>query len=462
MPSLKSSPPTLTTQTDAAGPVATATAAPKIDMALRIQILVESAMSHSRFSDSDAQLVIRQLAAELVKIDASLSDVRLAVQTLYKEDKAGAQAYLAYLEENGFPKREQIVSDGETSAETSAENSPAQNIEQDIAKYVEKPVVQKTASSQQDIYKQATNRPQSTQPFVANLSPSANAAIPNRACSLYGNNLITELVSNSAYSSLLFGERRSGTSALLRAIIYDQIAKSSQTILDIVDLHSGQWGGLEDIRLDAGDRMVNYYTLSTPDDIESVSRKLISVEAEVRRRQQSQQAQRLSLSLRNPVPYLFLIDGLSELLGALPGWTPDRRSKHDAFSRLASSLRFVLSHGPAVGMSCVATARSHSSCPCDISALSETKLLFLGRVSGGRNGGYRAVDAVIEDKTLLPSSLERTRFRELLAAAKQLAVPVVFTPNGIPRLGRLGNFGSYLSVDLLAHYQYALEGGMTR
>ena len=117
----------------------------------------------------------------------------------------------------------------------------------------------------------------------------------------------------------------------------------------------------------------------------------------------------------------------------------------------------MLCHGPAVGISCVVTARDHSSCLCDATALAETKLLFLGRVSPGRNGGYRAIDRAIEDRELLPSPHERSRYRDALSAIKRLAQPVVFTPNGIPRLGALGNFGGYLSVDLLTHYQQALE-----
>lgn len=44
-----------------------------------------------------------------------------------------------------------------------------------------------------------------------------------------------------------------------------------------------------------------------------------------------------------------------------------------------------------------------------------------------------------------------------MSAVKQLAHPVVFTPNGIPRLGSLGDFGGYLRADLLTHYQQALE-----
>jgi hypothetical protein len=141
----------------------------------------------------------------------------------------------------------------------------------------------------------------------------------------------------------------------------------------------------------------------------------------------------------------------------LPGWSADRRSKDPVFSRAASSLRTLLCHGPAVGVSCVATAREHSSCLCDAVALGETKLLFLGRVSAGRNGGYRAIDRAIEDKDLMPSPHDRGRYREALSVVKRLVQPVVFTPNGIPRLGHLGDFGSYLSVDLLMHYQQALE-----
>ena len=105
----------------------------------------------------------------------------------------------------------------------------------------------------------------------------------------------------------------------------------------------------------------------------------------------------------------------------------------------------------------MATARDHSTCLCDATALGETKLLFLGRVSAGRNGGYRAIDRAIEDRELLPSPHERSRYREVLSVVKRLAQPVVFTPNGVSRLGTLGNFGGYLSADLLTHYQQALE-----
>ena len=46
----------------------------------------------------------------------------------------------------------------------------------------------------------------------------------------------------------------------------------------------------------------------------------------------------------------------------------------------------------------------------------KTRLLFLGRVSSGRNGGYRAIDRAIEDKELLPAPHERSRFREAFSA----------------------------------------------
>ena len=274
----------------------------------------------------------------------------------------------------------------------------------------------------------------------------------------YSGNLIAELVANSAYSAVVFGERRSGTSAVLRAIAYDQIAKSGHAILDILDLHNGTWGGLEAIKLPDGSQIVTYPTLSAQADIAVVANKLAAIANEVRRRQHQQRQTTPSLSVnKSPPPYLFLVDGLSEIHGALPGWSADRRSKEPAFSRAASSLRVVLCHGPGVGISCVVTARDHSSCLCDATALAETKLLFLGRVSAGRNGGYRAIDRAIEDRELLPSPHERSRYRDALSAIKRLAQPVVFTPNGIPRLGALGDFGGYLSVDLLTHYQQALE-----
>ena len=395
----------------------------------RVRILIETAMEQAQSAETDAELIARQLAGELNKENAALSDVRVAVQALYQGDRAAAQAYLDYLAKHGFPEV----------SETTESRSPI----------TQKQVVPVRSLEAQN---QAIARQSVAYGQVTDLFEDAANNI-----ALYGGNLIAELVANSAYSALVFGERRSGTSALLRAIAYDQIAKSGSTILDILDLHNGEWGGLEGIRLSNGSQIVNYLTLSAQADIEAVSNKLTAVAAEVKRRQHQQRSQSRMLSPNKSPPYLFVVDGLSEIHGALPGWSADRRSKDSAFSKAASSLRVVLCHGPAVGVCCVATARDHSSCLCDATALAETKLLFLGRVSNGRNGGYRAIDRAIEDKDLLPSPHDRSRYREAVSVIKQLATPVVFTPNGVPRLGALGDFGGYLFVDLLAHYQQALE-----
>ena len=428
-PSLTETPPTATPRQ----------ADRQIDPQLRIRLLIESAMDQAKFSEADGELVVRQLAAELNHIDAPLSDVRMAVQSLYQgetetlseESREAAEAYLTYLAKHGFPP----------TANNSPQASPARHIDaQDSA--IEKALAHHLPHNSPHTYDPATTHEQ--------------AALNNIA--FYSGNLIAELVANSAYSALVFGERRSGTSALLRAIAYDQMSKSSSTLLDIWDFHNGEWGGLENVRFEDGSRMVTYQTIAGYDDIEAVAKKLLVVANEVKRRQRQQQTQSLALDKAKALtPYLFLIDGLSEIHGVLPGWSADRRSKDPVFSQSASHLRFVLCHGPAVGISCVATARDHGSCLCDTTALSETKLFFLGRVSAGRNGGYRAIDKAIEDRHLLPSPHERSRYRDAVAAIKQRVYPVVFTPNGIPRLGSLGDFGSYLSVDLLTHYQQSLE-----
>lgn len=413
-----------------------ASASPEIDSVTRIRILVETAMEHARFSDTDSDLIVRELAGELNKTNAMLSEVRIVVQDLYQGDRAAAEAYLSYLAKSGFPPSRPPVT---------AQQSPKTQQQVERSRTIED---QNRAIAQHD---------SSAYGQLPVAAESAQAAALNRVA-FYGGNLIAELVTNSAYSGIVFGERRSGTSAILRAIAYDQISKSGATVLDILDLHNGEWGGLEQVRLEDGSRIVTYCSIAHYKDIEPVSKKLSAVAREVERRQLGQNGQPLSLSQPEPLaPYLFLIDGLSELHGALPGWTADRRSKDPVLSQSASNLRFILCHGPAVNISCLGSARDHSSCLCDSTGLDETKLLFLGRISAGRNGGYRAIDKAIEDKLLLPSPYDRSRCREAIKVAKQAAYPVVFTPNGIPRLGGLGDFGGYLSEDLLTHYQHSLE-----
>ena len=412
------------------------TAAAGIESQLHVRILIETAMEQAKFTDTDSELIARQLAGELTKIAAPLSDVRIAVHELYAGDRTAAEAYLSYLASHGFPQPSPAATaaTATASATTHQQVIPTRDIE-----------TQNQAISQH-----------SSQSY-GQLSAVEGDAV-SLGIAFYSGNLIAELVANSAYSALVFGERRSGTSAILRAIVYDQIAKSGDTLLDILDCHNGEWGGLEHVQLNDGSRLVSYRTVSCYEEIEAVTKKLSVVANEVKRRQRQQRTQALSLSAGEvPSPYLFLIDGLSEIHGALPGWGADRRSKDPLLSRSASSLRFILGHGPAVGISCVATARDHSSCLCDPTALGETKLLFLGRASAGRNGGYRAIDKAIEDKALLPSPHERSRYRETLSVIKQQRYSVVFTPNGVPRLGALGDFGGYLAQDLLTHYQQSLE-----
>ena len=237
-------------------PTTNPSATEQADPLLSVRILVEAAMEQAQFADADAELIARQLAGELCKQEAALSDVRVAVQELYQEDRAGAEAYLSYLAKHGFPKV------GDTARQT----APVRTVEEQN---------QAIAQYQSESYGQVTETVE-----------EGNLKLP-----FYGGNLIAELVANSAYSAMVFGERRSGTSAILRAIAYDQIAKSGSTVLDILDLHNGQWGGLEDIRLADGSQIVTYLTLSAKADVEAVANKLWAIAAEVKRRQKQQRAQ---------------------------------------------------------------------------------------------------------------------------------------------------------------------------
>ena len=398
-------------------------------------------MKEAQFAGADAQLIVRQLAAELVTMNAALSDVRMIVQSLYHDEQAAAEAYLTYLAENGYPTP---LDTPEEKARPVERQSPLDRQAKDFA-----------AERLQNALEPDTAQPPAT-------SSSRTLTNALSAAPLYPGNLISELVANSAYSALIFGERRSGTSALLRAIAYDQINKCADTILDVLDSYSAQWGGLEGIRTEGKSALVTSLTLSAYEDIEALRLHLAKVAAEVKRRQHLLRSESLAIAPPALTPYLFLIDGLSEVHGALPGWSADRRSKDAALSEAASHLRFILCHGPMVNVTCVATARDHSRCLCDSAALGETRLLFLGRISPGHNGGYRAIDRAIEDKELLPSPAERTRYREAMVAYKQVAHPVVFTPNGVPRLGALADFSSYLSLDLLSHYHTCLEVSQRR
>ncbi|PZO10706.1 MAG: hypothetical protein DCF25_20295, partial [Leptolyngbya foveolarum] len=188
-----------------------------LDEQAQLRILIETAMEQTQLAPTNPDLIARQLAAELGKREVTLSDVRVAVQALYQGDRHSAEAYLDYLAERGFP----LLNDAPAAPETAASVQQLEAQHQAISSY------------QPNTYGQVA---------VSSSDTSSNNV------AFYSGNLIAELVANSAYSALVFGERRSGTSAILRALLYDQIAKAGNAILDVLDLHNGQWGGLEGIK----------------------------------------------------------------------------------------------------------------------------------------------------------------------------------------------------------------------
>ena len=144
----------------------------QIDPLLRVRILVETAMEQAQSSDANAELTVRQLAGELCKQNAALSDVRVVVQELYQGDRAGAEAYLRYLAKHGFPKAADTVRQSGTTQQQVAPMRTMADQNQAIAQH------------QPEAYGQ-----------VDHATDAGEGAI-----TFYSGNLIAELVANSAYS----------------------------------------------------------------------------------------------------------------------------------------------------------------------------------------------------------------------------------------------------------------------
>ncbi|PZO13151.1 MAG: hypothetical protein DCF25_16510 [Leptolyngbya foveolarum] len=264
-------------------------------------------------------------------------------------------------------------------------------------------------------------------------------------------NLLAELASPKAYSAVLLGDTSVGVATLIQALIGAQLRHPCGGIsLVVADMRNEpSWKGLEAI-----DNTVIQLPSRDPAFLKTAAEVVGQVAREIQGRvaQRSIKARAASLGAAKWPSYLLAINGWQAVTEALSLLSNKQTHDHDCAGQLLSDLRYCLTTGPNVNISIILGADRLSNCALTETALENARVFALGAVRPGGKGGYRAIDAILMNKSRLPDPRDRSGLAELLYRCKTERIPVVLALSGLPRLGLFKDFRDE-TLDLKALYE---------
>ena len=265
----------------------------------------------------------------------------------------------------------------------------------------------------------------------------------------YEGSLLAETIAGGAFSAAIVGAPKAGASTLMRAFIWSMIYEplTIKPGICILDCRCGYWQGLEELP-----GVVTPIAVTDMEAIAAISRRIEAVYEETELRQCTFRSKGRFGANHSWKPYLLGIDGWGEVMDYIASRTPKQIEDDEVLKPMFTRLRYILSQGPDVGVSCLLTARAHDRILPDNRSLEETQLLLLGRLTESYLGGYGPLDRAISDKSQVPGQSDRARLMALLNQSKQLGQPVIASLSGRPRMTKLPDLSEHNHHDFARAY----------
>ncbi len=256
----------------------------------------------------------------------------------------------------------------------------------------------------------------------------------------YEGSLLAETIAGSAFSAAIVGAPKAGASTLMRAFIWSMIYEplTIKPGICILDCRCGYWQGLETLP-----GVVTPIAVSDMEAVTAIAIKIEAIYGEIEARHKLFRSKGRFGANHQWKPYLLGIDGWGEVMDYIANRTPKQIEDDEVLKPMFTRLRYILSQGPDVGVSCLLTARAHDRILPDNRSLEESNLLLLGRLTESYMGGYGPLDRAISDKAQLPGHSDRDRLMALLNQSKQLGQPVIVSLSGRPRMTKLPDLSEH-------------------
>lgn len=304
------------------------------------------------------------------------------------------------------------------------------------------------------VQRQVTVPQSASQPSSRPMAKSTN----KNEIKLYDKSVFAEAATtpNGSFSVVMLGDRDTLTSSSLRGflrLILNSANVSKRPIIDIVDLHGAAskigWNGF-----DAAEKVTNIdFSVETDEagrePVAVLAEKVAAIANEIRKRRR--------LNASNPFEkqthYVFAVDGWCEYGDFFSQYTPSKQLDHPHISSINRNLGFILQHGPDVKVTTIITARDHTRVLSDREILHNTRVLALGRTSQDYQGGYNAIDRLLEDSAMVPSKLARSKFARKIYELKENNTPIVLALAGGLRVGQLPDMSAHQKAPLYDDYR---------
>lgn len=252
-------------------------------------------------------------------------------------------------------------------------------------------------------------------------------------------NILAELATPEPYAAIILGDRGTGRTTLLQALIGARLRLPCPNItITVMDLVSEpDWKGLASVP-----NTLAVLPSRDPIFLERCAEYIgeVAKEVQLRSSQRTLNHRSPSIGKKRFPAYFLAINGWEQVTEVLSLLTPTQLQHHEQADQLLKDIRYVLSTGPKVGLSVVAVGDRLDNLLLSETSLDTARIFALGASFVPGVGGYRCIDAILQNKRRLPDSAERSRLRELLSDCKQRREPVVLALSGTPRLGRLNDF----------------------
>ena len=386
--------------------------------------------------------IYRQVAAELNAADIPYERFQKALGAIYSDNQPDASIITESLSTYGYSKPQQI-----------APSSPVASHEAGQSQ-VNGAAISPTPRSAPGNYSQG----QRTHPgATASGSPTTGEIARSRITTpveskldYYHGSVLSETIASGAFSTVILGAPKTGTSTVLRALIWSMLYEpiGQRPTINAIETRCNHWQGLETIS-----GLVAPIPVVDRAAIDNIAVRVEAAHKELNNRQHDYRARGKHASLYEWKPYLFAIDGWGEVMDYLARCTTKQVEEDTVLKPMFVHLRRLLSLGPDVGMTIILSARSYDRVLPDNRSLSETRLIVLGRPTPDFGGGFEAIERLINDKHQLPSHSERSRMTTLLAHAKRVGQPVTMAVSGGVRMARMPDLSEHNQHDFAQAYR---------
>lgn len=274
---------------------------------------------------------------------------------------------------------------------------------------------------------------------VATVDPGELVCHPD----FYDDDVAIAEMANSALTSscsqLVFGDRRTGRSTLVKTLLSLMFSKKRDLSCRVVTTQTENYLGLQ-----ASTNVVHYATGAASDMVVKANPPIKEVYDAMVKRLNDQESRLVSNKRpKKYAPFVLVLDCWSIIYDNWKSLTAaDRKSKK--VNDMVAQLKAIIQQGSTVGIMAILCGCSHSPTELGLTAATLASMALTATcLTTNQTGGVVAFQKILNDKNFLTEASRRA-LRKLLSKGLQLNTGLIVTFSGVPRMFFYGDFSDVI------------------